>query len=303
MAASKLRSWFANWYQASRPAFFVATLVPLLLGTMLVARTLPVDWPLFWIVVGSSFLVHLCTNLANDYFDYMSGVDDGDSIGGSRVIQQGTISPASISRAMLLLYGLAACGGLYILLTTRLWWLAAYMIFAFCSSLFYTAPPIRYGYHGLGEVMVFLNMGPVMVTGAYAVQSGQLPPDVLLLSIPTGFMVAMILYYQSLPDTETDRRSGKRTISSRLSRAGAIGGFRLLAGLSLMSIIVLSLTGLLSSWGILCILSLPLILKLDSMLRETAIWQQLHGQGRYVRMFYLANGLIVILASWLAGPG
>lgn len=301
MDAPRFRDLLGAWFQASRPPFFIATLVPLTLGTVLAARLQPVDWTLWWVVVGSSFLVHLCTNLANDLFDHMSGADAGLSIGGSRVIQQGTISPASLVRALLLLYGLAACGGLYILLATKLWWLAAYMIFAFCSSLFYTAPPIRYGYHGLGEVFVFLNMGPLMVSGAYAVQSGGLTTDVMLLSIPTGLMVALILYYQSLPDIETDRRTGKHTLSSLLSRSGAIAGFRLLAGLSLLSIVTLSITGLLSIWGLVCLLSLPLLLKIDGMLHSTMDWQELHGRGKLVRMFYLANGIIVILASHSAG--
>ena len=33
------------------------------------------------------------------------------------------------------------------------------VLFAFLSSLFYVAPPIRYGYHSLGEVFVGINMG------------------------------------------------------------------------------------------------------------------------------------------------
>ena len=39
------------------------------------------------------------------------------------------------------------------------------ILFAFFSSLFYVAPPIRYGYHGLGELFVAINMGPIMVDG------------------------------------------------------------------------------------------------------------------------------------------
>jgi 1,4-dihydroxy-2-naphthoate octaprenyltransferase len=301
MDAVLFRLRIAAWYQASRPPFFIATLVPLVLGTVLSARSEPMDWLLWWLVVGSSFLVHLCTNLANDLFDYMSGADAGGSIGGSRVIQQGRISPSSLVRALLLLYGLAVCGGLYILLATQLWWLAGYMMFAFCSSLFYTAPPIRYGYRGLGELFVFLNMGPLMVSGAYAVQAGGLTTDILLLSIPTGLMVALILYYQSLPDIETDRSAGKCTISSLLSRSGAIFGFRLLAGLSLLSIVSLCVAGLLSIWGLACLLSLPLLVKIDSMLHSTSDWQELHGRGKFVRMFYLVNGIIVIFASRMAG--
>ncbi len=297
MAAGDLRIWFANWYQASRPAFFVATLVPLVLGTVLAAREQPVSWTLFSVVIFSSFLVHLSTNLANDLFDHLAGADDGISIGGSRVIQQGRISPRQIAFALFLLYGLAALGGLCILLATQLWWLAGYMLVAFCSSLFYTAPPLRLGYHGLGEVTVFLNMGPLMVTGAYAVQAGTVNWDVLLLSLPTGIMVAMILFFQSLPDMQTDRASGKRTIAVSLGRETSIKLFFILGAAAILAIQVLLYMHLLSLIALLSICTLPLLQHVVELLKATPDWQAVHDRGKRVRLFYLLNGIVMILAA------
>ena len=79
------------WIQASRAPFFVATLIPLGLGGALSWRMGAWSLGRWMIVLTASFLVHLATNLANDYFEYFEGVDDGDSIGGSRVIQEGKI--------------------------------------------------------------------------------------------------------------------------------------------------------------------------------------------------------------------
>ena len=100
-------------------------------------------------------------NLANDLFDHILGVDAGDNIGGSRVIQSGLISPRQLSVVLLLLTpATLAVGGVLILglppaLRPVLWGLS---LFAVASAVFYVAPPIRYGHRALGEVFVCLNM-------------------------------------------------------------------------------------------------------------------------------------------------
>ncbi len=141
---------FRAWCQASRPQFYVATLIPLALGAVLAASEN--DWNLLrWLaVLIASFLVHLNTNLANDYFEYFSGADEGDSIGGSRVLQEGKITLTQIRSFMIIAYAIACLIGIWVLLITRAWWLAGIMIFAFLSSIYYTARPVRYGYHGFG---------------------------------------------------------------------------------------------------------------------------------------------------------
>ena len=285
------------WYQASRPPFYIASLVPIVLGTVLASHEQSINWILFAVVILSSFMVHLCTNLANDLFDHMAGTDSGESIGGSRVIQQGRISTRQITVALFVLYGLAAMGGLYILLATQTWWLAGYMLLAFICSLFYTAPPLRLGYRGLGEITVFLSMGPLMVTGAYAVQTGNVSLEVLLLSLPTGIMVAMILFFQSLPDMETDRKCGKRTVAVRMGREISIKFIRLLGTVAVGMIILLEMNGFLSLLALLSLATLPLLMQVVDLLKRTPDWQDVHDKGKRVRLFYLLNGIVIIMAT------
>ena len=166
----------------------------------------------FLLVLVACFVVHFVTNIANDYFDYIQGTDSGDAIGGSRVIQQDKITPAQLGWAIILLYFIGFIISLYIVFGLKLYGLAPLILFSFFSSLFYVAPPIRYGYHGLGELFVAINMGPIMVVGTYWVIAGQPSLGALLVSIPVGLMVASILYYQSLPDMKTDEATGKRTL-------------------------------------------------------------------------------------------
>jgi 1,4-dihydroxy-2-naphthoate octaprenyltransferase len=250
-----------------------------------------------WIVILiASFLVHLCANLANDYFDYTSGADAGASIGGSRVIQEGKITLAQIRNAMILSYTIALFCGLWIVLVSQLWWLTAVMLFSFFSSLFYTAPPVCYGYRGLGELFVAINMGPVMVAGTTSALVGHFEPRAFWLSLPIGTMVAMILYYQSLSDIDADRAVGKITIAVRLGKPAAIWGFRFFAAATLISVVLLVLGGLVHPSALASLGAVFLAYRIDRMISSSTDWKELHERGGTMRIFYLAVGLVLILS-------
>jgi 1,4-dihydroxy-2-naphthoate polyprenyltransferase len=281
------------WIQASRPPFFVATLVPLFIGWILARGSGPHPGR-FLLVVFACFLVHLATNLANDYFDYLRGADAGESIGGSRVIQEGKISPANLLRAIIIAYGLACIVSFYLMITLDLLVLLPVVLFSFFSSLFYVGPPIRYGYHGLGELLVGVNMGPIMVVGTYWVMTGRPALLPLSISIPIGLMVAAILYYQSLPDMKTDRAAGKHTLALLLGERGAFFGLIVFFGLIYVSIVGLVLFGLISWIAILCLLTVPLFIKLAGLVLRTDDWVLLDQYGKYVRIIYFINGCAII---------
>ena len=289
------RDKISAWYQASRAPFFVATLIPLALAAV-IAHQEGAWHPIRWLVIClASFLVHMNTNLANDYFDYFAGADSGDSIGGSRVLQEGKLTLSAIRRAMIIFYFLALACGLWITWVSQVWWLALVMLFSFFSSLFYTAPPVRYGYLGLGELSVGLNMGPAMVAGTASALADGFVPRAFWLSIPIGFMVAMILYYQSLPDIEADEAVGKRTIAVRLGKPAAIWGFRFFVAFALLSVVLLVYRGLLHPAALCSLLTVALAYRIDRMIASTENWKDLHDRGGQVRLFYLINGLVLIL--------
>lgn len=282
------------WIQASRPQFYVATLVPLVIG-LLLARGEGWKPGLFVVVLVGSLAVHLATNIANDYFDYVEGTDSGEAIGGSRVIQEGKIAPGTLIKALIILYGVAFAAAFYIMITRDLMAMAPLVVFSFLSSVFYVAPPIRYGYHGLGELFVGINMGPIMVVGTYWTLAGSPAWRPFWVSLPVGLMVASILYYQSLPDMRTDFRAGKYTLAVKLGRAGAIRGLQVFFCLIYASIVTLVLTGMLSFPSLLCLFTLPILAKLLGIVRRTEDWVLLDQHGKYVRILYFLNGIAIIL--------
>ncbi|MDQ5985166.1 MAG: 1,4-dihydroxy-2-naphthoate octaprenyltransferase [Syntrophus sp. SKADARSKE-3] len=289
---------FKAWVQASRPPFFIATLIPLSAGTVLAMKAGVFDPGLFVLIVLASFFVHLATNIANDYFDHVQGTDAGDAIGGSRVLQEGKISLAELRRALIVLYVAAALIGLYLALAVELWVLLPIMAVAFFSSIFYVAPPVRYGYHGLGELFVGINMGPVMILGAQWVLLGRVEWAAFPVSVPIGFMVALILYYQSLPDMDTDRAAGKRTLAVRLGKRGALQGLLAFWIIIYGTIAALTVAGYFSAYAWATILTVPLLVKLWRIIQATDNWVELDQHGKYIRIFYFINGLILIAALW-----
>jgi len=241
-------------------------------------------------------MVHLATNLANDYFDHIQGTDSGESIGGSRVIQDEKIPLKSLVKAIFLIYSLASLLAVYFLVALNLWAMLPLLLLALFSSVFYVAPPVRYGYHGLGELFVGVNMGPVMVVGTYWVITGRPDWDAFFISLPVGFMVAAILYFQSLPDMKTDAAVGKNTLAVLLGKKRALKVLVLFWVAIYLGILILVFSGMLSLFAIASLVTIPIFVKLFGIVKRTGDWVDLDRYGNYVRILYFLNGLVIIVS-------
>jgi 1,4-dihydroxy-2-naphthoate polyprenyltransferase len=292
MKSEKLKAWV----QASRPPFFIATLIPLTVGAVLAGKQGAFTVLPFALVLVASFLVHFATNIANDFFDHLQGTDAGESIGGSRVLQEGKITPSELRVAIIILYAAAAVIGLSLTWSLKLWAILPLMAIAAASSLFYVAPPVRYGYHGLGELFVGINMGPVMVLGTTWVLLGHEDWAALPVSIPIGLMVSLILYYQSIPDIDTDEQARKRTLAVRLGKKKALQGLLVYWIIIYLSITALIICGYLSALAWCVFLTSPLLIRLRQQVRSVENWPELDRYGKYIRIFYFINGLIIIFS-------
>jgi 1,4-dihydroxy-2-naphthoate octaprenyltransferase len=210
------------WLLAARPATLPAAVVPVLVGT---AAALPDGGGLprpvaFLAALLCSLLIQVGTNFANDYFDFRKGADTVERLGPTRVTQAGLIAPGQVLAATLLVFGLAALVGLY-LVALGGWPILLVGALSILAGLAYTGGPYPLGYHGLGDLFVFVFFGLVAVVGSAYLQTGQIELAALGAALPTGLLVTAILVVNNLRDAETDRAAGKMTLAARFGRRAA----------------------------------------------------------------------------------
>lgn len=191
-------------------------------------------------------------NLGNDYFDYRQGADP--PIGqGNRALQRGILAPRWFLVGSFVAFALGGGCGLLLVITSP----RSVLLLGVAGALlgfFYTAPPFRLGYRGLGELVVFLTLGEGAVLGSYVVTADRWSWLPLVAGVPISLTVTAILHANNLRDLDTDERSGKRTLAVRLGIDAARWEFRILVGAALAAVLIvgaavtpLALAGLLAA--------------------------------------------------------
>lgn len=210
----------AIWIQAIRAPSLSAAAIPVLLGVAVAARAGFFSLPRMILALVGAMAIQAGTNLINDYYDFRSGADTEQSLGPSMVIQRGLLSADQVWRGGIVAFAIGAAIGLLLVYLCG-WPILAIGIPSVAAGYFYTASPVSLAYVALGEVTVFLFMGPAIVMGAYFVMALHFSASALWASIPLGFLVAGILHANNIRDIESDSRHGKRTVATMLGRAGA----------------------------------------------------------------------------------
>lgn len=210
----------AIWIQAIRAPSLSAAAIPVLLGVAVAARAGFFSFPRMLLALIGAMAIQAGTNLINDYYDFRSGADSEQSLGPSMVIQRGLLSADQVWRGGIAAFAIGAAIGLLLVYLCG-WPILAIGIPSVAAGYFYTAAPVSLAYVALGELTVFIFMGPAIVMGAYFVMAIQFSWTALWASIPLGFLVAGILHSNNIRDIESDTRHGKRTLATILGRAGA----------------------------------------------------------------------------------
>ncbi len=208
-----------------------------------------------------ALLLQIGANVSNDYFDFFKGADTKERLGPLRVTQAGLIPPRQVATGMVMIFVLAALAGLYLVFQGG-WPLAVVGALAILSALAYTGGPYPLGYHGLGELFVFLFFGLAAVLGTYYAQTLRLSLAAWIPALSVGLLTMNILAVNNLRDMTTDRASGKRTLAVRLGEKGTLVEFGLFLALAYLIPLGAAVAGRVSPWTLLAWLSLPLGVKL-----------------------------------------
>jgi len=208
------------WIMAMRPQTLPVSIGPVFVGTAVAFiegrfRIGPA------LAAGAgALLLQIGSNFANDVFDFEKGADTEHRIGPPRAAQLGLLSPAALKRGMFFVFALAMLVGVYLSVVAGPVIIAIGLI-SIAAAIAYTGGPWPLGYHGLGDVAVFLFFGLTAVVGTTFVQVGAVPSLAWIAALPVGGLATAILVVNNLRDVETDRVAGKRTLAVRLGRRGA----------------------------------------------------------------------------------
>jgi 1,4-dihydroxy-2-naphthoate polyprenyltransferase len=181
-----------TWLIAVRPVSFTASVVPVLVGTAVAADETFRPW-LFALALVGSVGVLAGTNLVNDYYDHVKGTDTEDSPGPPGVIQRGLLEPRAVLTGGIVAFAVSAAVGIAITVAVG-WPILLLGVASVAAGYSYTAPPLSLAYRGLGEAVVFVFMAPVIVVGAYYVQTEAWAWEPFLASLPVALLVAAILH-------------------------------------------------------------------------------------------------------------
>ena len=253
-----------KWMVIMRLPFLSATFVPIFAGAAVTAMLgYQVSWGWLGLTLLAGSLLHIGTNTSNDYFDHMSGTDalnynysNKGLNGGSRSIQMGLISSKGILILAIVTFALSAIVGVPLIMKSGLsiLWLG---LIGFFSGLFYTAPPFKFSSRkGMGELLIGLNFGPLMVAGSALVQTGQLLPEAFLAGIPIGFLIAAVVYMNEFPDYDSDKATGKNTLIVALGPERARAGYVALITSAFVSIVILAFNGVFPMLSLISLLAI-----------------------------------------------
>jgi 1,4-dihydroxy-2-naphthoate polyprenyltransferase len=285
------------WIQASRLFSFTASIVPVLLSCALSYRHPSVNWGLSPIILLGALAALVTSVMFNDYYDFANKVDSKSSFGSSRVLVDGLLPPKQLfAAAWAALFVAAACGTYLIYLRgTGMFFL---ILAGLLAAYFYTGKP-GYKYYALGELMVFLMFGPLMVAGSYLALTGDLGVNALLTAVPVGLLATAIVNGNNVRDLEHDRKAGIKTLPIMAGKTAAIYIYIAFVLSAYLSVFALTAARMLPIWSLLTFITMPMALNLFADIKSSNR-SRINIIDASTAKLHLAFGLILII-SILAG--
>jgi 1,4-dihydroxy-2-naphthoate octaprenyltransferase len=235
-------------FLAARPKFLTASAMPVLVGSAMGYAAGGTFQPvLFILALFGIMALHAGANIANDYFDHISRNDWVNTnvtpfSGGRRFIQDGILSARATLLASLFCLALGAALGVAILLITQSIFILILGVIGLVGGFFYTAPPIKLGYRGIGEFVIAFLFGILPVYGSYYLQTGIIDVTPLLTGCIVGILIFLVILVNEFPDLQADAAVNKITLVVRFGVSVGVRIYRVAVvstfGIAVASVLV-----------------------------------------------------------------
>lgn len=211
------------WLHAFRLRTLPLSFSSIICGSAIAYQHDRFDISIFSLAMVTTLFLQILSNLANDYGDSKSGVDNEKRVGPTRAVQAGLISLSAMKNALIVFSVLSLAAGIALLLiafsTEELLLVTIFMLFGMASvwsAIRYTVGKNPYGYSGFGDLFVFLFFGLLGVAGSYYLFIQELTLEVWLQGAAIGCFSTGVLNVNNMRDIENDKASGKHSIPVRL---------------------------------------------------------------------------------------
>ena len=278
--------------------FLYAGLLPYLLGAAWAYGMAGVFVAeIFWLGLLGVLLSVVGVEAFNEYFDSRMGTD--------RVFNPDDLPPMS---DWVLWLGIAAFAGALaagVYLTLRVGWpILGFALLGGAAAIFYVAPPIRWAYRGLGELVIGLSYGPWMVLGSLYLHTGSVSWPALWASLLPGLLIMALAVVNAIPDFHQDRLVGKRNLVVRVGRRRAVWLYTGLAAAGLSAPIFGVAAGAFPAACLLSLVALPLlVMSARCAMRAYESPRKLVPAARHMVACYLVAVALFTLAILAQGWG
>ncbi len=281
-----------------RAPFFTGVIVPVILGAVLAWHNgFHFHWGYFLLTLLGILSIHAGANTINDYFDHKSGNDEINRefvrpfTGGSRAIQNQTISSKGMLTLSMILYAIGIAIGLILVFNRGIpiLWIG---LIGVALGVFYVMPGINLAARGVGEIAILLAFGVLCVMGSYYVQAQTFKWEPFLLSLPIGLLITAVLWINEFPDFNADKAVGKNHWVVRLGKRKAARAYFVII---LLTYGLIAIYGIVYNyWLLLALLLLPNALKISrNAMVNYANTEALIPSNAGTIMAHLATGLLL----------
>ncbi len=261
---------FKDLWWASRPLSLTLAVYSTTLGAAAAYRQNLIfqndylfDFYLILLITTAGIAVQTATNLINDFFECEIKYVKYNSQGEKKYYFLGKYRSAFdvlVFYLGIFCFLITAFIGIHLVyLTTAK--LLIVGILGLIGGYSYTGEPIVYKKRGLGTVLSFILMGPLMVFGSYLVFSRSFSWYPVIIGMPLSLMIPMLMLSNELRDYRRDKKWGIRTMTVRFGYRFSKNIFLFLLILSYLLVIIYTALGLLPVYSLLTFFTLPLAVK------------------------------------------
>lgn len=250
------RGGFQIWWRLLRPHTLTASFIPVFIGTMYaVISDDTFHFLLFLAMMVASILIQAATNMFNEYYDYVRGLDHEQSVGiGGTIVRDG-VKPKTVLNLGFIFFGIAILIGIYISAMTS-WYIALIGAVSMLIGYLYTGGPIPIAYTPFGELFSGFLMGTVMIGISFFIQTLYVSKEVIIISIPIAILIGSILLSNNIRDLDNDKESGRKTLAILVGHKNAVIILASAFAIVYISTIVFMFIGILPWWSLITLLSI-----------------------------------------------